>query len=110
MFKYTGKTVELKYETGYHFKVEYLTENKLRWTSLKERTDGAPMTGEETYYLNRQADEIFTLNWIEDTGLSVSQNLDFNKMEVYAFMSWNDLSARGGRAILEHRGAIKFVE
>lgn len=34
MFKHVGKTVELKYETGYHFKIEYLTENRLRWTSL----------------------------------------------------------------------------
>lgn len=110
MFKYIGKTVELKYETGYHFKIEYLTENRLRWTSLKERTDGAPMTGEETYYFNQQAQNIFTLSWIEDTGFSVSQNLDFNKMVVYAFMSWNDPSARGGRAILDHRGTIAFIE
>lgn len=110
MFKYVGKSVELKYETGFYFRVDYLTENTLRWTSLKERTDGAPMTGEETYYLNQQGDNIFTLSWIEDTGFSVSQNLDFDKMEVYAFMSWNDENARGGRAILDHRGIIKFVD
>lgn len=110
MFEHTGRTVELKYDTGYHFRVEYLAENKLRWTSLKERTDGVPMVGEETYCFNRQTDKIFTLSWIEETGFSVSQNLDFNKMEVYAFMSWNDPSARGGRAILDHRGTIKFVE
>ncbi len=68
------------------------------------------MTGEETYYLNQQSDNLFTLRWIEETGFSVTQNLDFDKMEVYAFMSWNDEAARGGRAILDHRGTIKFVE
>ena len=67
-------------------------------------------TGEETYYLNRQTDDMFTLSWIEDSGFSVSSNLDFNRMVVYAFMSWNDHSARGGRAILDHRGTIAFVE
>lgn len=68
------------------------------------------MTGEETYYLNQQTDDIFTLSWIEDTGISVTHNLDFKKMEVYAFMSWNEPSARGGRAILDHRGTIAFME
>lgn len=110
MFKYVGKTVELKYETGYHFKVEYLTESRLRWTSLNERDDGAPVTGEETYCLNQQTDDIFTISWIEETGFSVSQNLDFKSMKVYAFMSWNDPSARGGRAILDHRGTIAFMK
>lgn len=110
MFKYVDKSVELKYETGFHFRVDYLSNNRLRWTSLKERTDGAPMTGEETFYWNQQTDNIFTLSWIEDNGFSVSQNLDFDKMVVYAFMSWNDEKERGGRAILDHCGTIKFIE
>ncbi len=110
MFKFIGKSVELKYETGYHFRMDYLTENQLRWTSLIENTDGTPVTGEETYYLNQQASNIYTLSWIEDSGFSVTQNLNFDKMEVYAFMSWNDENARGGRATLDHRGTIKFIE
>lgn len=109
MFKYIGKTVELKYETGFHFKVEYLSENQLRWTSLKEDEDG-PTSGEEKYYLNEQGEDLYTISWIEDTGFSVTQNLDFNSMKVYAFMSWSDENERGGRGILDHRGTIKFID
>lgn len=107
MFKYIGKKVELKYETGFHFRMEYIDENTLSWTSLKEGEDAS---GIEKYYLHEQGNDIYTLSWIEDTGFSVTQNLDFNKMEVYAFMSWNDESKRGGRDILDHNGTIKFVD
>ena len=110
MFKYVGKAIEVKYETGYHFKIEYLSEDRLRWTSLEERTDGAPMTGEETFYLNQQSEDIFTFNWIEDTGLSVSQNVDFKAMTVYAFMSWNDATQKSGRGILAHKGIANFLD
>ncbi|MDR2929728.1 MAG: hypothetical protein LBV06_02295 [Propionibacteriaceae bacterium] len=109
MFAYTGRSIEVKYDTGYHFRIDYLPNHQMRWTSLKKRTDGAPMTGVETYHLHQQGEHIFTLNWIEDSGLSVSQNLDFTKLEVYAFMSWNDSTARGGRAILEHQGKITLL-
>ncbi len=108
MFKVIGKSLEVKYETGYHFKVDYLTENKLRWTSLAQRSDGAPMTGEETCYLHQQTNDIATVSWIEDTGITVSQNLDLAKMEVYAFMTWSDKTARGGRAALAHKGWVKY--
>ena len=110
MFKYVGKSVELKYETGFHFRMDYLSDNELRWTSLNEPTDDSPTTGEEIFYINQQAENIYTISWIEDSGFSVTQNLDFNKMEVYAFMSWNDSNKKNGRDILDHRGTIKFVE
>lgn len=106
MFEYTGKSIEIQYENGNHYKVDYISDNKLRWRSLVERTDGLPLSGDETYYLNQQADNIFTVSWIEETGATVTQNLDFNKMEAYAFVSWNDPSARGGRALLSQHGVI----
>lgn len=109
MFKYVGKALEVKYITGYHFRIEYLTENTLRWTSLNERTDGAPMTGEETFYLHQQRDEIFTISWVEDSGIVVSQNLDLERGKVYAFMTWNEPSARGGRDVLAHEGTVKLL-
>lgn len=109
MFNYVGKSIEVKYETGYHFRIDYLSNTKMKWTSLVERTDGRPMVGEETYYLNEQADNIFTVTWIEETGVTVAQNLDFNKMIVYAFMTWPDETGRGNRAFLAHHGTIKFL-
>ncbi|HBT94696.1 MAG TPA: hypothetical protein DEB24_00595 [Coriobacteriia bacterium] len=109
MFKYVGRALEVEYTTGYHFKIEYLTENTMRWTSLKERTDGLPMVGEETFYLHALGEEIFAINWVEDTGTVVSQTLDLAKGDVYAFMTWNDPEARGGRAVLAHNGTAKLL-
>lgn len=105
-----NKTVEVKYETGYHFKITYLSDHKLRWESQKERTDGAPMSGEETYYLYDQGNDLYMISWIEESGLVVSQVLDFNKNTVYAFMTWEDDKERGKRGLLSHSGIILGVE
>ena len=39
--KYQGKRVDVNYETGYHFVIEYLSENELKWTALAKRAEGA---------------------------------------------------------------------
>ncbi len=109
MFKYVGSAVEVEYSTGYHFKIEYLSENTMRWTSLSQRTDGLPMVGEETYYLHALAEEIYAISWIEDSGVVVSQTLDLDKGEVYAFMTWDDPQGRGGKAMLAHSGTAKLL-
>jgi len=108
-FPYTGKSIEVLYETGYHFRIDYLENNQLRWTSLAERSDGGPMTGVETYYLYQIEDNIYAIDWIEASGLSVSQILNFKNNEVYAFMAWNDTSKPGGRDILAHKGKITLL-
>jgi len=109
MFKHVGQSIELLYETGYHFRVDYLADDKLKWTSLAKRTDGGPETGTETFYYHELGDDLYIISWIEDSGLTVSQTLDFNKGEVYAFMSWADPKAHGGRAYLAHKGTFKIV-
>jgi len=109
MFKHVGQSIELLYETGYHFRVDYLSDNKLKWTSLAARTDGAPETGEETFYCYELGDDLYIISWVEDTGFVVSQTLDFNKGTVYAFMTWNDAKERGGRAFLSHKGTFKVL-
>ncbi|MDR2974253.1 MAG: hypothetical protein LBV00_06010 [Propionibacteriaceae bacterium] len=109
MFPHTGRSIEILYNTGYHFRVDYLPDQQLRWTSLADRADGGPLTGTETYHLHQQSPTIFTLNWIEDSGLTVSQNLDFAAKQAYTFMTWADPTARGGRAFLEHVGRITML-
>ena len=49
------------------------------------------------------------VNWIEESGLVVSQIADFAEGKVYAFMTWPDEKARGKRAQLLHKGTLKFV-
>lgn len=110
MFKYDNKSVVADYETGYLFQIDYLGDNKLRWTSLKERTDNAPMSGVETFSYVEIADDVFFINWIEEGGLVVSQIADFKNMKVTAFMTWDDENGRGHRGQLLHSGTLTFKE
>lgn len=110
MFKYDNKSVIADYETGYLFQIDYLGNNKLRWTSLKERTDGAPMSAEETFAYREISDDVFFINWIEEGGLVVSQIADFKNMKVTAFMTWDDETARGHRGELLHIGTLTFKD
>lgn len=109
MFKYVGRSVEVKYENGYHFKMDYLSEDTLRWTSLVKR-ENMPMTGTQRYYLNEQGNEIVTISWVEADGFSVSQNVDYANGTVYSFMTWNDENAYGGRAVMADRGTVKLLD
>ena len=75
-----GKKVDVDYETGYHFVITYLGDGK------------------------------YMVNWIEESGLVVSQIADFANGRVYAFMTWPDENARGKRAELLHKGTLKIMD
>ena len=42
-----GKKVDVDYETGYHFVITYLSENKLHWDALSKTAEGAPAHEDE---------------------------------------------------------------
>ncbi|MGN8761131.1 hypothetical protein [Oribacterium sp. HCP3S3_B9] len=44
-----GKKVDVDYETGYHFVITYLSENKLHWDALSKTAEGAPAHEDEPY-------------------------------------------------------------
>lgn len=45
---------------------------------------------------------------VEETGVVVSQILNFNSNKVLAFMTWNDEKGRGGRASIFHKGTFEI--
>lgn len=102
-----GRIAEVKFETGYNYKLEYLENNKLKWTSLQEKDYGTSEI--EDVYINKINDGQYTVNWIESTGISVSHNIDINLKKVWAYMNWNDNSSYGGRSVLTHKGYFKFI-
>lgn len=103
----TGRIAEVKFETGYHFKLEYLLNNKMKWTSLQKENYGTIET--EDIYVNKVNDGQYTINWIESTGISVSHNIDINSNKVWAYMNWNDKNSYGERKVLTHKGVFKFI-
>lgn len=106
---YRGKKVDVNYETGYHFIIEYLSENELRWKALAKTAEGAPAIEEEPYVSYELGNGIYMINWIEESGLVVSQIVDFTRNKVWAFMTWPDENERGRRAQLLHKGTLNVL-
>ena len=50
------------------------------------------------------------VNWIEESGLVVSQIANFKEGKVYAFMTWPDDNERGKRALLLHKGTLTVLK
>lgn len=106
---FVGKKADVSYETGYHFIIEYLSENELQWKALAKRAEGAPEVEKEPYSSYELSDGVYMINWIEESGLVVSQIADFNRGKVWAFMTWPDEKARGKRAQLLHKGTLRIL-
>ena len=78
-----GKKVDVDYETGYHFVITYLSENKLHWDALSKTAEGAPAHEDEPYTSYDLGDGKYMVNWIEASGLVVSQIADSANGRVY---------------------------
>ena len=88
--KLNGRKVDVNYETGYHFIIEYLSESELQWEALAKTAEGAPKVEKEPYSSYEIGEGIYNVNWIEESGLVVSQIADLKNGKVYAFMTWPD--------------------
>lgn len=107
--KLKGKKLDVKYETGFHFIMEYIKEGKLKWTSVGEVEDGGPSEEVESYQVKEIGDEEYFVNWVEEGGLTVSQVLNLKEGKVTAFLTWSDDSARGGRGTLLQSGEVTII-
>lgn len=110
MFKYSGKSVEIKYDTGFHYRMEYLSDSQLKWTNLAQGIAGAPESAVESFAWFELSESSYMLNWVEAGGVSVSQVVNYETHEVFAFLTWEDAEARGKRASLAQKGRFEFVE
>lgn len=105
-----GKRVDVNYETGYHFVITYLSDQELQWDALAKTAEGAPKQEHEPYSSYELAEGLYMINWIEESGLVVSQVADFNHGKVWAFMTWPDEQGRGRRAQLLHKGTLTVLD
>ena len=105
-----GRKMDVNYETGYHFQIELIDDNTIRWYALSKTAEGAPKQEEEPISSMEIADGVYFLNWIEESGLVVSQIDDFNQGKVFAYMTWPDENSRGKRALLLHKGILTVVD
>lgn len=73
--KYKGKKIEVEYETGYHYMIEYLGEKTLTWHALSKAAEGAKMDGTEDFDYYEIGDEMYDINWVEESGLVYPRSL-----------------------------------
>lgn len=100
-----NKKVSVHYESGFAFDIVYPEKDVLQWIPTSDKSL-AP-SGREHYEVEEVSDKIFYVNRVEETGVVVSQILNFNSNKVLAFMTWNDEKGRGGRASIFHKGSFE---
>lgn len=104
-----GRIAEIQFDSGRHFRIDFLPENKLRWTSIRQSDYGA--TDVESTHVEILGDGLYAIDWIEKSGLCVSYSVDVNAQFVRSYMSWADSNGPyGGRDFLTHEGPFFFIQ
>lgn len=102
-----GKSANVTFDSGLTFRIDFLADNQLRWTSTREADAGA--TDVETIYVEEYPGGIFSIDWVEESGLCVSYTLDTVNSYVKSFMTFPDETYRGGRRPFIHEGPFQFI-
>lgn len=103
-----GKKAFLAYPE-FKAEVSYLTDSTLHWKTIYP--DGKIEHGDEKVFLKKINDHQYFLNWIEETGLSISQVIDVKAGTVTAFGTYADeKSLRGKRSSMNLEGTFEFVK
>lgn len=110
MFKYAEKSIEIIYDAGYHYKINYLDDNTLEWVVLGKSFGRAQKNAITQFFWHEISDDIYIINWIEEFGIEVAQTINFKTFDVYAFVTWNDFKLKEGRNYLISIGKIKFCK
>ena len=108
--KVNENKLDVKYETGAHYHMTYLSEKELKWESQGPLAEDKASEGIEPYWSYKIADGLYNINWIEKDGMTASQIVDFNTMKVYAFLTWEDAESRGGRDKILQKGIFEVIE
>ncbi|NAW51562.1 hypothetical protein GNY06_09275 [Elizabethkingia argentiflava] len=91
-----GKKAKLTYPE-FEAEVHYISDRKLHWKTLTNQ--GKVAEGDEEVSYKQLSSTQFLINWIESSGMSVSQVVDMEKGRVTAFITYGDEnSSRGKRS------------
>ena len=102
-----GRSAKILFGSGLQFRIEFLQDNQLRWTSIRQEDAGA--TDIETIHVEQYPGGIFSVDWIEESGLCVSYTIDTLNHYVKSFMTFPDKKYRGARRPFTHEGPFHFI-
>jgi phenolic acid decarboxylase len=89
--KFVGKKILLRYEHGLEIIGNY-GPTEVNWEALSGPAKG--MKGTEKIQAVEVAPNIYFINWLESSGTSVSQILDFNNSTMVAFTTYDSDKGR----------------
>lgn len=102
-----GKIAEAVFDSGAHYRLEYLPNNRMRWSNLLPGKESDAEV--DTIHVVKLNDGIFAVDWVESTGIAVSHSININNATIYGFLSVKDSYAYGGRATAAYSGTYKFI-
>lgn len=102
-----GRTAKILFNSGLQFRIDFLADNQLRWTSIREEDAGA--TDVENIHIEEYPGGIFSIDWVEKDGLCVSYTVDTVNNYVKSFMTFTDAAYRGGRRPFVHEGPFQLI-
>ncbi len=87
--------------------VEYVDETQMHWKTTNDENE--VIEGDEKINYVQISEQEFFVNWIEDTGFTVSQIINTKTGDVKAFWSFEDTkNGRGGRSSKFVDGKFEF--
>lgn len=88
--------------------VRYIDATSLHWET--ENAEGPVGVGDEKIAFEQLSDHLYFLNWIEETGFTVSQIINTKDGTVKAFWSYADDDAKGKRNSQFVDGKFTFID
>ena len=92
--EFVGKTIRIKYGSGLEVEAHYETTAQLHWKCLAGPAIG--QSGTETIQCRTIREGLYFVNWVEKSGTTVSNLLDFFENRVAAFVTYDAGSGRQG--------------
>jgi phenolic acid decarboxylase len=90
--RFVGKKILLHYDNGPEIVGNYTSPSEVNWEALSGPAKG--MKGTERIQAVEVASDIYFINWLESSGTSVSQILDFNNSTMVAYTTYDSDKGR----------------
>lgn len=90
--KLIGKKLRFDYDSGLQVIGHYSESTEVTWEALTGPAKGT--TGRESVNMAEVAPNIFFVNWVEESGTTVSQVLDLDRSRATAFVTFDTPKGR----------------
>lgn len=92
---------------GFQAEVHYINDSTIHWKTVD--TKGAVSEETEHIAYKKLDDHLFFLNWMEESGLTVSQVINTKDQEVTAYLTYKDATVSAGRKTEYLHGKFEYI-